>query len=247
MIVAQVAEATSGQVGRRPSPQPRWSARADVRRLPVLHVPHATSCTAGCRSATCRCRSRSNVDDHRFWVGDPAVAERDRPDDARPRGPLRARRPAVRRARRSQPHDVRRHVHLLVVQRARAGARTSSRWTRVWPTRQAPGWPTTSPRPTSSCSPTRGAAGPSRTPRSSSVHPSTTRRSPITICLIGSYETNLVLLFERCDGGGGLNPADVAGRAPASAAAASTRRDRLSSDHRSSQPSGRRRKIGRGT
>ena len=33
-------------------------------------------------------------------------------------------------------------------------------------------------------------------------------------CLIGSYETNLVLLFERCDGGGGLNPADIAGRAP---------------------------------
>ncbi|MDJ0767319.1 MAG: hypothetical protein QNJ12_00945 [Ilumatobacter sp.] len=33
-------------------------------------------------------------------------------------------------------------------------------------------------------------------------------------CLIGSYETNLVLLFERCDGGGGFNPADVAGRAP---------------------------------
>jgi len=33
-------------------------------------------------------------------------------------------------------------------------------------------------------------------------------------CLIGSYETNLVLLFERCDGGGGLNPKDVAGRAP---------------------------------
>ncbi len=33
-------------------------------------------------------------------------------------------------------------------------------------------------------------------------------------CLIGSYETNLVLLFERCDGGGGLNPADLAGRAP---------------------------------
>lgn len=33
-------------------------------------------------------------------------------------------------------------------------------------------------------------------------------------CLIGSYETNLVLLFQRCEGGGGLNPKDVAGRAP---------------------------------
>ncbi len=32
-------------------------------------------------------------------------------------------------------------------------------------------------------------------------------------CLVRSYNTNLVLLFERCDGGGGLNPADVAGRA----------------------------------
>jgi hypothetical protein len=32
-------------------------------------------------------------------------------------------------------------------------------------------------------------------------------------CLVASYETNLVLLFERCEGGGGLNPADVAGRA----------------------------------
>ena len=33
-------------------------------------------------------------------------------------------------------------------------------------------------------------------------------------CLIGSYETNLVLLFERCEGGGGLNPKEIAGRAP---------------------------------
>ncbi|HUF85589.1 MAG TPA: glycosyltransferase family 39 protein [Acidimicrobiia bacterium] len=32
-------------------------------------------------------------------------------------------------------------------------------------------------------------------------------------CLVESYHTNLVLLFERCEGGGGLNPADVAGRA----------------------------------
>ena len=33
-------------------------------------------------------------------------------------------------------------------------------------------------------------------------------------CLVESYETNLVLLFQRCAGGGGLNPADIAGRAP---------------------------------
>jgi hypothetical protein len=31
-------------------------------------------------------------------------------------------------------------------------------------------------------------------------------------CLVGSYRTNLVLLFERCEGGGGLNPATIAGR-----------------------------------
>lgn len=33
-------------------------------------------------------------------------------------------------------------------------------------------------------------------------------------CLVGSYETNLVLLFERCAGGGGFDPSTVAGRAP---------------------------------
>lgn len=32
-------------------------------------------------------------------------------------------------------------------------------------------------------------------------------------CLVRSYDTNLVLLFERCEGGGGLDPSDVAGRA----------------------------------
>jgi hypothetical protein len=32
-------------------------------------------------------------------------------------------------------------------------------------------------------------------------------------CLVRSYNTNLVLLFERCEGGGDFNPADVAGRA----------------------------------
>jgi hypothetical protein len=31
-------------------------------------------------------------------------------------------------------------------------------------------------------------------------------------CLVKSYETNLVLLFRACEGGGGLDPATVAGR-----------------------------------
>jgi hypothetical protein len=33
-------------------------------------------------------------------------------------------------------------------------------------------------------------------------------------CLIHQYEENLVLIFERCDGGGGVSPADVPGRYP---------------------------------
>ncbi len=33
-------------------------------------------------------------------------------------------------------------------------------------------------------------------------------------CLVGRFEDNLVLLFERCDGGGGVNPAEIAGRYP---------------------------------
>lgn len=32
-------------------------------------------------------------------------------------------------------------------------------------------------------------------------------------CVVRSYDTNLVLLFRRCEGGDGFNPADVAGRA----------------------------------
>jgi hypothetical protein len=34
-------------------------------------------------------------------------------------------------------------------------------------------------------------------------------------CLMGRYEENLVLLFERCEGGGGISPVDVDGRYPA--------------------------------
>ena len=33
-------------------------------------------------------------------------------------------------------------------------------------------------------------------------------------CLVGQYEDNLVLLFERCEGGGGVSPADITGRYP---------------------------------
>ena len=33
-------------------------------------------------------------------------------------------------------------------------------------------------------------------------------------CLVGQYEDNLVLLFERCEGGGGISPADITGRYP---------------------------------
>jgi hypothetical protein len=33
-------------------------------------------------------------------------------------------------------------------------------------------------------------------------------------CLIGQYEENLVMLFERCVGGGGVLPQDVPGRYP---------------------------------
>jgi hypothetical protein len=33
-------------------------------------------------------------------------------------------------------------------------------------------------------------------------------------CLVGRYEDNLVLLFERCQGGGGISPADITGTYP---------------------------------
>jgi len=53
-------------------------------------------------------------------------------------------------------------------------------------------------------------------PNDSSSHGSQEHNEAVAknFCLVESYETNLVLLFERCEGGGGLNPADVAGRAP---------------------------------
>ena len=33
-------------------------------------------------------------------------------------------------------------------------------------------------------------------------------------CLVGAYQGNLVLLFERCDGGGGVDPSTVPGPFP---------------------------------
>ncbi len=44
-------------------------------------------------------------------------------------------------------------------------------------------------------------------------------------CLVGSYDTNLVLLFERCEGGGGFDPSTVAGRAPGVAGGGVERRE----------------------
>jgi hypothetical protein len=52
-------------------------------------------------------------------------------------------------------------------------------------------------------------------PNASSEHQSQEHNQAVADhhCLVRSYETNLVLLFRRCEGGGGLNPADIAGRA----------------------------------
>ena len=57
-------------------------------------------------------------------------------------------------------------------------------------------------------------AGSSRTPRRSTVPRRPTRRSPTTSASSEQYDDNLVLLFERCEGGGGVSPADVPGKYP---------------------------------
>ena len=44
-------------------------------------------------------------------------------------------------------------------------------------------------------------------------------------CLVGAYHTNLVLLFERCEGGGGFDPSTVAGRAEGVAGGGVEQRD----------------------
>ena len=53
-------------------------------------------------------------------------------------------------------------------------------------------------------------------PNDSSLHLSQEHNQAVAdnFCLIGRYEDNLVLLFERCEGGGGVSPADVPGRYP---------------------------------
>jgi hypothetical protein len=53
-------------------------------------------------------------------------------------------------------------------------------------------------------------------PNDSSLHLSQEHNQAVAdnFCLIRSYEDNLVLLFERCEDGGGVSPADVPGRYP---------------------------------
>ncbi len=53
-------------------------------------------------------------------------------------------------------------------------------------------------------------------PNASDLHRSPEHNQAVAdgFCLVGRYEDNLVLLFERCDGGGGINPAEVTGRYP---------------------------------
>jgi hypothetical protein len=53
-------------------------------------------------------------------------------------------------------------------------------------------------------------------PNDSSLHLSQEHNQAVAdnFCLIHSYEDNLVLLFEHCEGGGGVSPADVPGRYP---------------------------------
>jgi hypothetical protein len=53
-------------------------------------------------------------------------------------------------------------------------------------------------------------------PNDSSLHLSQEHNQAVAdnFCLIRQYEDNLVLLFERCEGGGGVSPADVPGRYP---------------------------------
>ena len=53
-------------------------------------------------------------------------------------------------------------------------------------------------------------------PNASDIHRSQEHNQAVAdhFCLVGRYEDNLVLLFERCEGGGGVNPAAVSGRYP---------------------------------
>jgi hypothetical protein len=53
-------------------------------------------------------------------------------------------------------------------------------------------------------------------PNDSDLHRSPEHNQAVAdnFCLVGRYQDNLVLLFERCEGGGGVSPADVTGRFP---------------------------------
>ncbi len=53
-------------------------------------------------------------------------------------------------------------------------------------------------------------------PNASSDHLSQEANQAVAdnFCLIRQYEDNLVLLFERCEGGGGVSPADITGTYP---------------------------------
>jgi hypothetical protein len=53
-------------------------------------------------------------------------------------------------------------------------------------------------------------------PNASDLHLSQEHNQAVAdnFCLVGRYQDNLVLLFERCKGGGGVNPAEVTGRFP---------------------------------
>jgi hypothetical protein len=53
-------------------------------------------------------------------------------------------------------------------------------------------------------------------PNASSDHLSQEANQAVAdnFCLVRTYEENLVMIFERCEGGGGVSPADVPGRYP---------------------------------
>jgi len=53
-------------------------------------------------------------------------------------------------------------------------------------------------------------------PNASDLHLSQEHNQAVAdhFCLVERYEDNLVLLFERCEGGGGVSPADITGRFP---------------------------------
>ncbi len=53
-------------------------------------------------------------------------------------------------------------------------------------------------------------------PNASDLHLSQEHNRAVAdgFCLVGRYQDNLVLLYERCEGGGGVSPADVTGRFP---------------------------------